>query len=122
MNELVFSAVDPEDAERVIDEVVAACRAEGRPVEWCVGPWTRLEDFGDRLARRGFTSWGVRGMGRDTGALAGPPPRGTEVAEVLRARGCGCAVTQAREATSAPILERLGFETLFTSRCYVLET
>jgi hypothetical protein len=39
----------------------------------------------------------------------------------LRARGIGYAVTHAREATSAPRLERLGFETLFRSKCYVLE-
>jgi GNAT superfamily N-acetyltransferase len=38
----------------------------------------------------------------------------------LRARGVCWAVTQAREATSAPILERFGFETLFRSCCYVL--
>ncbi len=33
-------------------------------------------------------------------------------------RGFSLATTQAREATSAPILERLGFETLFRSRVY----
>ncbi|MCA9672366.1 MAG: GNAT family N-acetyltransferase [Myxococcales bacterium] len=36
----------------------------------------------------------------------------------LRERGLSLAVTQAREATSAPILEHLGFETVFRSRCY----
>ena len=36
----------------------------------------------------------------------------------LRARGVGLAVTQAREATSAPILEYLGFEDLFRSFIY----
>lgn len=34
-------------------------------------------------------------------------------------RGIALAVTQAREATSAPILERLGFETVFRSQCYL---
>ncbi len=38
----------------------------------------------------------------------------------LRERGIGLAVTQAREATSAPILERLGWETVFESRCWLL--
>lgn len=33
--------------------------------------------------------------------------------------GIGFAVTQARESTSAPRLEHLGFETVFRSRCYV---
>lgn len=35
--------------------------------------------------------------------------------------GVTLAVTQAREATSAPILERLGFETLYTSHIYKWE-
>ncbi len=35
--------------------------------------------------------------------------------------GFSLATTQAREATSAPILERLGFETLFRSRVYKYE-
>ncbi len=39
----------------------------------------------------------------------------------LRERGHGYAVTHAREATSAPILERLGMETLFRSKCWLLE-
>lgn len=38
----------------------------------------------------------------------------------LRARGEGYAVTLAREATSAPLLEHLGFETLFRCKCYLL--
>ncbi|MFO0668356.1 MAG: GNAT family N-acetyltransferase [Polyangiaceae bacterium] len=37
----------------------------------------------------------------------------------LRERGIDVAVTHAREATSAPMLEHLGFETLFRSRCYL---
>jgi GNAT superfamily N-acetyltransferase len=37
----------------------------------------------------------------------------------LRGRGIEYAVTQAREATSAPMLEHLGFETLFRSKCYL---
>ena len=39
----------------------------------------------------------------------------------LRARGVPYAVTQAREATSAPMLEHLGFETLFRSTCWRLD-
>jgi Acetyltransferase (GNAT) family len=38
----------------------------------------------------------------------------------LRARGDGYAVTLARESTSAPLLERLGFETIFRCKCYLL--
>jgi GNAT superfamily N-acetyltransferase len=212
LNEVVLSAVAPEDAERVIDDVIAMYRAHAHPVKWCVGPWTRPEDFGERLARRGFVSWDVRGMGCDsTLALTTPPdvrvvevgedgldaylstamrgwsvpadqreaerrthltalaedPRrahffaakrdgrcvgtagillrgsygylvGTQVLAAARGggvykalvagrlaflhdRGISFAVTHARESTSAPMLEHLGFETLFRSKCYVRE-
>lgn len=213
MNEVMSSQVDEADAERVIDEVIARRRAEGRGVKWCVGPWTRPADMGERLARRGFTGWDVRGMGRGAAAplpLAPGPVTVREVGDAdldlfvatatrgwglpaeqvphearalraalaarprvghlfaafvgdacvgtaalvlrdryayllasqvleaargqgayralvatrlafLHARGVTFAVTQAREATSAPILERLGFETLFRSRCWLLE-
>ena len=39
----------------------------------------------------------------------------------LRESGVAYAVTQARESTSAPILEHLGFETLFRGRCHVID-
>jgi hypothetical protein len=41
--------------------------------------------------------------------------------ELLREMNVPLATTQAREATSAPILERLGFETVFRSRIYRLD-
>ncbi len=210
-NEVVLSQVEDRDAERVIDETIATYRAHGLPTKWCVGYWTRPEDFGERLARRGFESWAVRGMGCSTSLelsaawdiavrqvneqglerhLAvvmqgwGVPPteldvwRGTYLArlraqpcvnyyfeallqdevvgtaslilrgdsaylmgaqvletargrgvyralirarlEFLCARGIEYATTQAREATSAPRLQHLGFETLFESKCYLL--
>jgi GNAT superfamily N-acetyltransferase len=210
-NEIVLSQVEPEDADRVIDEVVAMYLAIGHPVKWCVGPWTRPADFGDRLARRGFTSWEIRGMVCETSLTIGRPqdvtvhqvdeatvepyvalmlrgwslppdqapleieshlaalrarPReahffaaevagttvgttglilrgdyaylvGAQVLPEFRGRGIyralvaarlafltrhgiSLAVTHAREATSAPILDRLGFETVFRSRCYLL--
>lgn len=202
-NEVLISRVSDDDAERVIDEVIAQYRALGKPTKWCTGPWTKPDDFDERLARRGFASWGTRGMGaptdlrlehgatlvrrvetaRDlddyvrTGARAWSVPEddvqrrafeaalgkelvafvaedlgagaillregygylvGTAVAKEARgrgvyralvaarlawlhARGIEYAVTQAREETSAPILEHLGFETLFRGRCHVLE-
>ena len=55
-NEVLRSAVEEADAERVIDEVVAEYRALGKPTRWFTGPWTRPGDFGDRLLRRGFRS------------------------------------------------------------------
>jgi ribosomal protein S18 acetylase RimI-like enzyme len=201
-NEVILSSVDERDAERVIDEIIALYRAIGKPTKWSTGPWTRPHDFGDRLARRGFTSWETRGMGCATNMRVAPGTAlvrlveddsdldayvrtnalgwatapddvqrdalrrslgrelvafvaddlgagavllredygylvGTAVTERsrgrgvyrslvaarladLRARGLEYAVTQAREATSAPILEHLGFETLFRGRCYLL--
>ena len=41
--------------------------------------------------------------------------------DFLAERSVALAVTQAREATAAPILERLGFETVFRWRCWLLE-
>lgn len=221
LNEIAFSQVEAADAERVIDEGIATYRACGQPVKWCVGPWTKPADFGERLARRGFRSWDVRGMGcstdlvldgasrarehgsadfihvervtpatleeylvtshqgwgvpidalerarqRHLDGIVGAAPRvllftarlgdqavgtgaiflrdefgylvGTQVLDhargrgvyralvgarlrALRERGLEYAVTQAREATSAPMLEHLGFETLFRSKCFMLD-
>ena len=212
LNEVVYSQLRADDAERTIEAVIASYGALGKPVKWCVGPWTRPDDFGERLARRGFRAWDVRGMGIETrtrleaagdldvrevdetsvseyvdasmrgwntppserpaeltthrAALAESPRRvhlflaraGGELvgtaglvlrgaygyltaAQVLgeargrgayralvasrlsflAARGIEYAVTHAREATSAPILEHLGFETLFRSQCWLLE-
>jgi GNAT superfamily N-acetyltransferase len=212
LNEIYVSQVDDADAERTIDEAIATYRAHGQPVKWCVGPWTRPADLGERLTRRGFRHWDVRSMGRDTGKpLASPPdvrveevdaslldaylasnsrgwsmppdaaaeqrarfasllvarPRNVHLyvagigdawlgtaativrgdyaylmaAQVeeaasgrglyralvaarmkqLHERGVEYAVSHAREATSAPMLEHLGFETLDRYRCYLLE-
>src|SRR5262245_36567903 len=62
LNEVYLSQVDARDAEGVIDEVVATYRSHGRATKWCVGPWTRPLDFGERLERRGFRPWDSRGM------------------------------------------------------------
>ena len=212
INEIAFSQVGPEDAERAIDEAIATYAAHGLRFKWFVGPWTQPEGFGERLRRRGFQSFEMRGMGIDTAARFALPagvnvveidasnvdrfveatmslwsmpadeidlerrshaaafarePRvahffgveidgewvggaalimregygyllGAQVVErmrgrgiykaliqarlaALRARGFEYAVTYAQETTSAPILERLGFETLFRSTCWFLE-
>ena len=211
LNEVVLSELAEGDVERVIDETIAAFRAAGQPTKWCVGPWTRPADLGERLARRGFESWGVRGMGCEVSRRFAPTPRvrvvevelsgldaflatmwsgwfdegvpseadrrahatalaatprvvhlfaaeldgkmvGTSAVllrdrygyliggqvlesargagayramvaarlEFLASRGLSYAVTQARAATAAPILEKLGFEALFDSRVYRL--
>lgn len=205
LNEVVLSVIDEREVESVIDATLAA---HPNGVKWCVGYWTSPSDLGERLARRRFSSWEIRGMGCST-SLALDPPRdvvvrrvgthglsafvdlamrgwgmpldqsdaelathrrafedgtaaffiaeldgapvgtaamifcgdhgylvGTQVLGPARGRGAyralvaarlrllaerniAYAVTQAREATSAPLLEKLGFETLFASRCYV---
>jgi GNAT superfamily N-acetyltransferase len=211
LNEVVLSQVEPDQADPVIEEVIAMYTKVGRPTKWCVGPWTRPADFGARLARRGFSSWDVRGMCADTsrkiawsdgvtvdevddvhaeqyvsamvrgwslppdqaaielethrtalrasprqahffaarlageivgttglllrgdhaylvGAQVFPSSRGRGIyralvgarLDFLARRGISLAVTHARESTSAPILDHLGFETVFRSRCYVL--
>ena len=66
LDEIVYSQVDVLNAERVIDEAMQAWRKRGGSLKWCVGPWTQPEDFGERLARRGFSSWDVRGMASET--------------------------------------------------------
>ena len=201
LNEVIISRVAEEDAERVIDEVIAMYRAIGKPAKWSTGPWTEPADFDERLARRGSESWEMRGMGIATDVaisssvavkrvdhanldayvattaaawpMAVDPVQretfgrgldnelvafvagdlgagaillrddygylvGTAVTErargrgvyralvaarlaFLRDRGIEYAVTQARESTSAPILEHLGFETLFRGRCHVID-
>jgi hypothetical protein len=211
LNEVYLSDVDEGDAERVIDEVIATYRAHDLSVKWCVGPWTRPHDFGERLTCRGFECWDARAMTCDSSLApktrpgvaveevtrdtleewvetslrgwSGPleqkaaevechtaamnaRPRtahffaaradgrmvgtaglgmregyaylvGAQVLEIargrgayaalnavrlafLRERGVTLAVTHAREATSAPLLEHLGFETLFRWKVYRL--
>jgi GNAT superfamily N-acetyltransferase len=207
-NEVVFSRIAPEDAERVARETIATYTALGLPFKWCVGPLTEPADFGAVLDRLGMTSWPLRGMAIDPSAWSGARPADVSVERVgdesfedyyatlvrgwamevgegaswrdslKRARAGGnhhwylaridgvpvasaamiakprsayfvgaatlepyrgrgvyrallderlrhaselgytLATTQAREATSAPILERLGFRTLYRSRVY----
>jgi len=211
-NEVIWSKLEDADCARVIEQTIETYRALGVATKWCVGPWTRPQGFGERLSKRGFHSWGVRGMAAPTelriaapdgatfeevdaagldgfvaafaegwglsdaeralerevmqaalrreprivhlfvarvdGQIAGTSGlllrdgyayllganvlprfrgrglyRGLVMArlEQLASRGVTVAVTQARAATSAPILSKIGFETVFESRCYRLE-
>jgi ribosomal protein S18 acetylase RimI-like enzyme len=210
LNEISYSELPEDEADRVIDRVVTENRSRGVPTKWCVGPWTKPENFGRLLEDRGFTSWDVRGMAIDTstpidpvggvsvvdvdeagldafldalvtgwslesiedersshllalraeprvahffsavvggevagtcglllrgryayfvGGLVLEPYRGRGIYRAmvrerlafLAKRGIGLAVVHARESTSAPILERLGFETMFRSKVYRLD-
>lgn len=211
VNEVVLSALDEHDPEPEIERLVAAYREHDLPLKWCVYPWTKPADLGERLVRRGAISWRARGMVTGT-ALELALPEGASVERIDRAtfptyldamvrgwelppieasfmhermgsllsrpeppvqlfvarwhgevaasaatmlkersgylmganvlpafRGCGLyrallrgrlaalsamgielATTQAREQTSAPILEHLGFETVFRYKMYQL--
>jgi GNAT superfamily N-acetyltransferase len=83
LNQVYISQVAPEDADRIIDEVVAdySSRPGGAPVKWCVGHWTEPKDFGERLRKRGFTATAVRAMACSTD-LRLDVPSGVTVDEV----------------------------------------
>jgi GNAT superfamily N-acetyltransferase len=72
LNEIAYSKLSPDDADAAIGAAIDTYHALEKPVKWCVGPWTEPTDFAARLARRGFTSWDVAGMGIATD----PPFRG----------------------------------------------
>jgi hypothetical protein len=66
LNGVVFSAIEPEQAERVIDETLELYARHGVVFRWTLGPDSRPADLADRLARRGLRSHPVRGMYRAT--------------------------------------------------------
>jgi hypothetical protein len=68
LNEIAYSKLAPGDADAAVGAAIATYHALGKPVKWCVGPWTEPVDFNARLARRGFESWDVAGMGGHTDA------------------------------------------------------
>jgi N-acetylglutamate synthase-like GNAT family acetyltransferase len=210
LNEVVLSAIEDADAERVVAETIARYRRLGVDFKWCVGPWSRPAHLAELLAPQASERWDVRGMTCDPTALhmessvraeqvtersldehvdatmrlwAMPeserePLRAASLARLrsgetelyvvrhdgsvagtagllakqdgsaylvgaivdegargrgfykallaarlarLRERGIRLATTQAREATSAPILARLGFDTVFRSQVFVFE-
>jgi hypothetical protein len=81
MNEVGYSVITEGDVEAVIDDVIATYKACGQPVKWYVGPWTKPDDFGERLERRGFSWTAMRGMGADT-AMQIETPSDVSVREV----------------------------------------
>lgn len=73
LNEVIWSALDEQSADRVIDATIAEYRALGLQFRWDAGPYSAPADLADRLERRGLVvSWG-RGMARATS-----PPPGTD--------------------------------------------
>ncbi len=195
LNEVIYSLLDEQGADAMIDAAVATYRDLGLKFRWNAGPGSGPADLSERLERRGLApSWG-RGMARSTddrgplgsvvevddttvddythvmaagwnadaavllalhrhvlaegrqclflGYCDGVPAaaasyvpfersaflmggvvlanyRGRGLYRALvqarlahaRARGIALATSHAREATSAPILEKIGFETV----------
>lgn len=71
LNEVLFSALEADGADAIIDAAIAGYRGLGLRFRWCVGPGSAPADLGERLVRRGLEeSWG-RAMARSTSA---PPP------------------------------------------------
>lgn len=211
LNEVILSSLDDQIADAQVDALLDAHRAHDLPLKWCVYPWTKPDDLGERLLRRGAIHWKARGMVCDS-ALSIDVPNDVEVRRIdlgtletyvrvmadgwglppseeafmrqrfsellaeeepavhlfvalieeepagsaatwikpdsgylmganvlpafrgrglyrallegrldaLRSGGIELATTQAREATSAPMLEHLGFETVFRHELYQL--
>ena len=82
-NEVLDSALDPVEADAVIDETIESYRSLGLRFKWIVGPETRPTDMSRRLAERGFEAWQARGM-CTTGTAFGDGDAGVEVEEVTR--------------------------------------
>ncbi len=80
LNEVLFSALDADGADAVIDAAIAEYRGLGLKFRWSVGPGSAPADLGERLARRGLVaSWG-RGMARSTSA---PPQAGDPAIRIV---------------------------------------
>jgi GNAT superfamily N-acetyltransferase len=71
LNEVSFSAMPDEDADRIIDETIARYRRRGLAFRWSVPPGSRPADLAERLARRGLIRTNVRAMARGTADFAG---------------------------------------------------
>ena len=72
LNEVLYSALAPEEADAVLDATIAEYRALGLKFRWNVGPGSAPADLAARLEERGLVvSWG-RGMARVLSASEAP--------------------------------------------------
>jgi GNAT superfamily N-acetyltransferase len=125
LNEIVFSALDVDRCDAVIDETIALYRSYGVPFKWCVWPGTRPTDMGERLERRGFSRWNARGMTCDPARLSvATPDPSIEIREVdslddvdvyadVMARGWELDATQARTDLRADFTSGRGHRRCF---------
>ena len=66
-NEVLFANLDPDaDVDAAVTATIAGYHTLGRPMRWCVYPWTRPTDLGARLIERGAKHWDVRAFVCDT--------------------------------------------------------
>jgi GNAT superfamily N-acetyltransferase len=82
-NEVLLSSLpaDADAADAEIDAIVAGYHALGRPMRWCVYPWSSPTDLGARLVQRGARQWDVRAFVCDT-TLPLEPVEGVEIERV----------------------------------------
>ena len=63
-NEILFSNLsgDTQEVDACIDSLIDEYHGLGRPIRWCVYPWTYPDDLGQRLIERGAERSDVRAL------------------------------------------------------------
>jgi len=69
LNEVLYSALDEQNADAVIDATIAEYRELGLKFRWNAGPGSAPPDLAQRLERRGLVGGWGRGMARSTSDL-----------------------------------------------------
>lgn len=80
-NEILFSNLRGPDVDGEIDRLIGSYARHGRPMRWCVYPWTWPADLGERLTARGAVRADIRAMVCPTN-LPLAPVEGAEVRPV----------------------------------------
>ena len=107
-NEVLFSNLDEQGADAEIERIIGEYQNLGRPMRWCVYPWTRPLDLADRLVSRGATRSNVRGLVCDTSL----PLQRVEGSEIERVEP---------DSTKVPWLLRFGFKPVFPYSIYQID-
>lgn len=79
LNGVTFAVMSESDADRLIDETIAAYEEQGLRFRWTVGPHSRPLDLGSRLEKRGLKAVGVAGMAGSFAGEVGQPGIDVEV-------------------------------------------
>ena len=107
-NEVLFSNLDEQGADAEIERIIGEYQNLGRPMRWCVYPWTRPLDLADRLVSRGATRSNVRALVCDTSL----PLQRVEGSEIERVEP---------DSTEVPWLIRFGFKPVFPYSIYQID-